>query len=471
MNSRFKKTIKTDADNSRSMSQKIPEDLKDQLVRFVQTYSCIADLELDENLDPKRWFMPLESYAARKEAAHYFLFAASLSDYQLAGNPRNIRLLLHHLHEIFGQRIYTLTDPGVFKSGVLSYEQKMQVFDQLGQAKHEIPKVLCSINLFVLKKARGDLIEYADSLFQKGWKPKDFAKEMSYSVKRMNKHQKAKCWLYLSWMVRPSPDLRLFQFDPRDLIVALTTPKLRVAAALGLTSNEDMVFELNAKEMPENWWRDTAEFDADADRLNEFARSLFPDDPARVDFPFFILGTWLEYADLTPTFLMKSLRFLNQKHEELLQPLMRYLTVVSHYNRVGEVVPPGAFSGFEFDVYDFLKSKGVLFNYEFMEFCLPTENAGIDRFLTYKPDFLLPQFTDSGRKVILEPHGVGKNLKDVLFKLSVFRKHYGEFFCLILIVPDTFLQNIQNLDPSGNSYDYLWKQSDYKIQFEHFHKS
>ena len=118
-------------------------------------------------------------------------------------------------------------------------------------------------------------------------------------------------------------------------MVSLTTPKFRVYAALGLSDNENLPFELSTKNRPESWWKNTVEFDADSEKLTNFARSLFPEDPAKVDFPFFILGTWLEYSDLTPSSLEKSIRFFIQKHDEFLQPLTRYLTVVYHYNRIG----------------------------------------------------------------------------------------------------------------------------------------
>jgi hypothetical protein len=252
-------------------------------------------------------------------------------------------------------------------------------------------------------------------------------------------------------------------------MVSLTTPKFRVYAALGLSDNENLPFELSIKNHPESWWKSTAEFDADAEKLTNFTRSLFPEDPAKVDFPFFILGTWLEYSDLTQISLERSLRFFIQKHEELLKPLMRYLTVVYHYNRVGERIEPGAFSALERDVYDFLRKKQVIFYYEFMEFYLSQTNSGAS--LTYKPDFLLPQLTNNGRKVLLEPHGVKGDLKEVLCKLSVFRKHYGKYFCLILIVPDDFMETIKELDPQRSSYDFVWKLSDYKTQFELFHSS
>jgi hypothetical protein len=60
--------------------------------------------------------------------------------------------------------------------------------------------------------------------------------------------------------------------------------------------------------------------------------------------------------------------------------------VVYYYNRVGERIAPGAFSALELDVYDFLKDKQGIFNYEFREFSLSKENSTF----TCKPDFLLP---------------------------------------------------------------------------------
>jgi hypothetical protein len=317
-----------------------------------------------------------------------------------------------------------------------------------------------------MQKAHGDLIDYTAKLNQKGLKPKDFVKELSYSVKRLNGHHKSKAWLYLRWMTRSSPDLALFPFDPRDLTVPLTTPNFRVYASLGLSDNENLPFDLSVKNRPESWWENTAKFDEDQTKLTNFARLFFPEDPAKVDFPFYILGTWLEYSDLTMASLERSLRFFIQKYEELLQPLMRYLTVVNHYNKAGEAIAPGAFTCFEKNVYDFLKSKQVIFSYEFMEFCIPQENS--NRYLTYKPDFLLPRLTNKGRKVLLEPHGFKNDLPEFLNKLALYRKHFGEYFCLIIIVPDYFVDLINQLDPKHDSYDFIWKQSNYKIEFEKF---
>ena len=451
------------------MSEQISKNLRDLIVNFVRTYSNVADLELDLHLHPKPSFIPLTSDAAKKEAAHYFLLAAALSDYQLMGNPRNIQLLINHLSEAFGRKLYTITQPFEFKHEVDKFERKIENLDRLGKEKVEIPEVLCSVNQFVAQKAQGDLIDYTTKLSQKGRKPKDFVEILSFTVKRMNKHHKSKSWLYLRWMVRGSPDLGLFQFDPKDLMVSLTTPKFRVYVALGLKDDENLPFRLNSKNKPDSWWENTAEFDSDAEKLTQFARSLFPEDPAKIDFPFFILGTWLEYSDLTQVSLERSLRFFIQKNQELLGPLMRYLTVVYHYNRVGERIEPGAFTLMEKDVYDFLKDRQIIFYYEFMEFYLPQTNPAVS--LTYKPDFLLPQLTYKGKKLLLEPHGVKTNIPEFLNKLKTFRQQYGDYFCLILIVPDELLGTIDLLDPQHTAYDFVWRRSNYKIQLENFHST
>ena len=166
------------------MTQVVPNNLKDLIVHFVETYSTVTDIELDLHLHPKPSFMPLNSYPAKREAAHYFLLASSLSDYQLTGNPRNIRLLLNHLSNTFEGKLYTIKNPLEFKREVDRFEQEIKNLDHLGEAKAEIPNVLCSVNQFVYKEAQGDLIDYTTKLSRKGRKPKDFVEMLSYSVKR-----------------------------------------------------------------------------------------------------------------------------------------------------------------------------------------------------------------------------------------------------------------------------------------------
>jgi hypothetical protein len=160
------------------MPQEFSNDLKDLIVRFVQTYSSMPDLELDLYLNPKPWFMPLNSNESKREAAHYFLLAAALSDYMLTGNPRNMRIFLDHLYTALGPKLYTTKNPQEFTREIGKFEKQIEKFDHLGQAKAEIPEVICSVNRFVENKAHGNLIDYTAKLSQKGRKPADFIKEL-----------------------------------------------------------------------------------------------------------------------------------------------------------------------------------------------------------------------------------------------------------------------------------------------------
>ena len=106
------------------MGEELSADLKDLIVRFVETYSAVPDLALDLYLNPKPHFMPLTTPEAKREAAHYFLLAASLGDIKLTGNPRNIPLLLNHLSKAFEGKLYTIKNPSEFKVAVDKFERR-----------------------------------------------------------------------------------------------------------------------------------------------------------------------------------------------------------------------------------------------------------------------------------------------------------------------------------------------------------
>jgi len=79
--------------------------------------------------------MPLNNNEAKKEAAHYFLHAAALSDYMLTGNPRNVRILLNHLYTALGSKLYTLTNPIEFVCELAKFETQIDKFDCLGNSQ------------------------------------------------------------------------------------------------------------------------------------------------------------------------------------------------------------------------------------------------------------------------------------------------------------------------------------------------
>ena len=108
-----------------NMAQEVPDDLKDLIVRFVRIYSGVTDLALDHYLNPKPWFMPLNSILAKKKLP-LFLLAASLSDNRLTGNPRNIRILLYHLYSRLGGKLYTTKIPVEFTGEIRKFEQDIK---------------------------------------------------------------------------------------------------------------------------------------------------------------------------------------------------------------------------------------------------------------------------------------------------------------------------------------------------------
>jgi hypothetical protein len=432
----------------------------DSLIKeFVNFFGKMTDIGLDVFLDPPLWFAPIENNSARREAANYFLLAASLCDSEVAGNSRNIRVLLDDFHDVFGARLYKITDPAVFEVETQKCETSFQFFDQMGPRKSEIPRIIADFNSFVQKKANGDLIEYTKKLILAGRKPVDFVDELC-SVCSVDNQHKGKFWIYLRWMVRNRPDLGLFDFKPQDLIVPLTSPTLSLMEARGLLRKDISGF-LVSNEKVNMLWADSKETQVIQKVLNDYAKSLFPEDPAKVDFPFFFLGRWLTGFSLDKEFLEKTLRFLLERYHKIGTWPIRYLVERRHLSKFSCDFNIGAQSPLELPVADFLLKKGIRFEFEPLQFWWAKEHGIVAINPPYTPDFLL-SLKYGEKKVLLEPHGVWDELEDYVGKLRVFRKNYGQFFYLILIVPQNFISTILKADPNQESFDQMWSIKEYQ---------
>ena len=109
---------------------------------FVNIYSKMTDIGLDVFLEPPRWFMPIKSNQARKEAANYFLLAASLNETEVTGNSRNVHILLDDFHDVFGYRLYDNRDPKMLEVETKKRRNTFQFFDQMGTRRNEIPQIV-----------------------------------------------------------------------------------------------------------------------------------------------------------------------------------------------------------------------------------------------------------------------------------------------------------------------------------------
>ena len=374
------------------------DELVSLLVKFVDTNSDVVDVQWDRRMSPRLLLNPYsEDREEKKLVAHYFLLGASVLEDSVVGFPENARMLLIHLHKAWGKRLFEITKPHLF-------EEKIKVckfYSTLGPRREVIPEILTSVNRFVKGKAENNLIEYS----QKFSKPEDFVEDLAQDIERMRAFHKDNAWVYMRWMVRSHPDLAIFEhFSPEDLYVPLTENNANVAASLGLINSV----------APYLWKSDNVV--GARRRITYFARRLFPKDPAKVDYPFFLLGRWLKKKPLNKSTLKEALQFFEHIQGVTGQPHSYYQSM-SRYK-----------SGWEIKTARILSRMKIPFGYEPIDFPLPGDS--------YIPDFILDRSID-GRKIILEPHY--EMTRKQARKYSLFKQTYGHDFFLILLLKNDLI--------------------------------
>lgn len=368
------------------------------LVEFINKNSDVADVQWDRRMSPRLLFNPYsEKYEERKIIAHYFLLAASILDDTVVGYPENARMLLCYLHTAFGSSMFEIKKPHLFEEEIV----KADFYRDLGPNKKAASEILASVNLFVKLKAERNLLTYA----QKFRKPKDFIEDLAHNIPALGGPHKDRAWVYMRWMVRPQPDLQIYDhLLPEDLYVPLTKENVNVAASLGLVSSFSPV------------WRDERTESEARQRLTDYAKRLFPSDPAKVDYPFFLLGRWLKQKTLNRYTLKMALDFLEQM-QKITGQSQAYYQKMSRYK-----------SGWEKKTALTLLRLHIPYGYETISFPLPNE--------VYTPDFILERKLQ-GRKIILEPHF--EMTKKQARKYALFKRTYGHEFLLILLLKNDLI--------------------------------
>jgi hypothetical protein len=369
------------------------------LVEFINKNSNVVDVQWDRRMSPRLLFNPYsEKYEERKTVAHYFLLAASILDDTVVGYPENARMLLVYLHEAFGSNLFEIKKAHLFEEEIV----KADFYHDLGPNKKAASEILAQINLFVKLKAERNLLKYA----QKFTKPKDFIEDIAQNVTALSGPHRDRAWIYMRWMVRPQPDLQIYDhFLPEDLYVPLTKENANVAASLGVINSAS----------PSLWRNEQTAAEA-RQRLTVFAKRLFPKDPAKVDYPFFLLGRWLKQKTLNRLTLKTALDFLDRM-QKITGQSQAYYQKMSRYK-----------SGWEKKTALTLLRMHIPFGYETISFPLPNE--------VYTPDFILEK-TVQGRKIILEPHF--EMTKKQARKYALFKRTYGHKFLLILVLKNDLI--------------------------------
>ncbi|MEJ5327245.1 MAG: DUF2400 family protein [Candidatus Bathyarchaeia archaeon] len=375
------------------------DEVLSSLKQFVETNSDVVDVQWDRRMSPRLLVNPYaENHEERKTAAHYFLLAASILEEEVVGFSENARRLLVHLHEKMGSRLFEIRKPHLFEEEII----KCEFYHTLGRYREVIPEVLVRVNDFVKNRADRNLVEYA----QRFNKPADLVEDLIENIELPNIPHKDEMWSYLRWMVRSKPDLKLFEhFSPEDLYVPLTRETADVAVSLGLIKSSAPYL-----------WKDRNLAAKAREKLTSFAKQLFPKDPARVDYPFFLLGRWLRQKSLNRNTLKEALQFFDNMHRVTGQP-HAYYHKISRYK-----------SGWEKKTANILSKMNIHYGYETITFPLPGE--------TYTPDFILDREIQ-GRRIILEPHY--EMSRKQAQKYALFKRTYGHAFMLILLLKNDLI--------------------------------
>ena len=375
------------------------DELLSLLLGFVNMNSNVVDVQWDRRMSPRLLLNPYsEDCEERKIAAHYFLLVSSVLEDEVVGFSENARKLLVYLHEAFNNRLFEISKPHIFEEEII----KCGFYGDLGPYREVIPEILTCVNKFVRDKAEKNLIKYS----QRFSKPKDLVEDLAQNIERMNEPRKDKAWVYMRWMVRPEPDLEIFNhFSPEDLSVPLTGENANVAASLGLINS-----------VAPSLWKDKHRAMEAREKITKFAKQLFPKDPAKVDYPFFLLGRWLKQKNLNKNTLKEALQFFDHIHKVTGQP-HAYYQKLSRYK-----------SGWEKMTARTLSKMKIPYGYETISFPLPGDS--------YTPDFILDE-SIQGRKIVLEPHY--EMTQKQAHKYSLFKRIYGQEFLLILLLKNDLI--------------------------------
>lgn len=244
--------------------------LPDFIRQFVETVESLRDADMSFRDDPDEPALP--PCAAEPGLSRYLLLAASI-DAQT--DSRGIRRMLHRLDGALREDGHKrgLFDLAPAHTALVDGCVRLEPLLRGWRLRSVTPQTLIAANAFAEADTDGDLDAWAADFDHPGEIVDVMAAKIPGLGRVRREGTRKRLWMLMRWLGREAPDLhRWTHLSPAELMV----PVDGHVANFAFTFN---VLPMKPKNGPT--WRDV-------DVITDFARGLWPGDPARVDYPFFM---------------------------------------------------------------------------------------------------------------------------------------------------------------------------------------
>lgn len=251
----------------------------ERIREFVHLYQNIPDLQFK---DP-----PVDLHS--HQGVTYLLMTASINQQISALQVRN---LMHNLFRNPAEKVFNTSFEGFSRwfENTKNSQEKKHGKRSGWKMYHLGPQVFTDV--LEVSRACGDLVEWG----RNQQSPEAAVQYLSSKILHFGAGKtsaRKKAWMFMRWMVRPHPDLGIWQsttMQPSGLKVPLDVNTGK--AFLDLTHRSSLRERFQALKNPfeiddRGLMASTA---TNVERVTEVARWILPDDPAGVDYAFFTYG-------------------------------------------------------------------------------------------------------------------------------------------------------------------------------------
>ncbi len=247
-------------------------DFQTKIKSLIENFSTITDIQFAKNGNPS-WPLRDNDLSLDKDLSSNLLFMiAAINQGRICGDPLNARRIVL---DIFEPHRPNYLDLGCQQ--IQSDLKKISPTVKLGPDGKLIPRILAGSCNFIRticnesiynwgkEKTIDDIVDgLSNSGIEKIGKTKNSARK--------------KIWMFMRWMVRSSPDLGFWKSKgPQNLMVPVDSNVATIAELIGLFQGTKLTRSNPGKKHVE--------------LITGYAKTLYESDPAKIDYPFFLLGT------------------------------------------------------------------------------------------------------------------------------------------------------------------------------------